>query len=63
MTRVPLEVWQERCGIVQFCSGRDMSNREAEDIVAAQLGLSDAECRTLRRLENEHQSWQAGGHR
>lgn len=46
-----LEVWAERVGIVRFCSGREMSDYEAQAIVKRQMGLSDEDAALLASSE------------
>lgn len=47
MTDDQKEAWEERAAIIQFCTGSGMTRREAEQIAAAQMGLSEEEARPL----------------
>ena len=42
-----LDAWRERVAIVRFCSGREMTEQQAQRIVQQQMGLSDAAAREM----------------
>jgi len=43
MTDDQREAWEERAAIIQYCTAAGMPRREAEQIAAEQMGLSDDE--------------------
>lgn len=44
---IALEAWRERVAIVRFCSGVELTDRQAQRIVQRQMGLSDAAAREM----------------
>ena len=38
-----VDAWRERVAIVRFCSGVELTDRQAQRIVQQQMGLSDAD--------------------
>lgn len=51
---IALEAWRERVAIVRFCSGVELTDRQAQRIVQLQMGLSDAAAREM--AEADHRS-------
>lgn len=49
--RSDLEAWRERVAIVRFCSGREMTDRQAQRIVQRQMGWSDDEAAQMARQD------------
>lgn len=52
MTDDQKEAWEERAAIIEFCSRAGMTRREAEQIAAEQLGLSEDEVEFLMGAKN-----------
>ena len=54
-SRVPddesIDAWRERVAIVMFCSGVEMTDRQAQRIVQQQMGLSDAAAREMAEID------------
>lgn len=48
---IALEAWRERVAIVRFCSGVEMTDRQAQRIVQQQMGLSDAAAREMAEID------------
>lgn len=48
MTDDQKEAFEERAAIIQYCTGAGMTRREAEQIAAEQMGLSDDEIEFVR---------------
>jgi len=48
-----LQNWQERVAIVRFCSGREMTDEQAQLIVQEQMGLSDEKAALLANAEKK----------
>jgi len=44
---IALEAWRERVAIVRFCSGVEITDRQAQRIVQRQIGLSDDAAREM----------------
>lgn len=44
---IALEAWRERVAIVRFCSGVELTDRQAQRIVQRQIGLSDDAAREM----------------
>jgi len=42
-----LDAWRERVAIVRFCSGVEITDRQAQRIVQRQIGLSDDAAREM----------------
>ena len=42
-----VDAWRERVAIVRFCSGVEITDRQAQRIVQLQMGLSDAAAREM----------------
>ncbi len=49
--RDKLDAWRERVAIVMFCSGVEMTDRQAQRIVQQQMGLSDAAAREMAEID------------
>ena len=47
-----VDAWRERVAIVLFCSGVEMTDRQAQRIVQQQMGLSDAAALELSQQDN-----------
>jgi len=46
-----LECWRERVAIIRFCSGRELTDQQAQRIVQRQIGLSDAAAREMAEID------------
>ena len=46
-----VDAWRERVAIVMFCSGVEMTDRQAQRIVQQQMGLSDAAAREMAEID------------
>lgn len=46
-----LDAWRERVAIVRFCSGVEITDRQAQRIVQRQIGLSDDAAREMAEID------------
>lgn len=47
-----LDAWRERVAIVRFCSGREMTEHQAQRIVQMQMGMSDEEWEEMKKKDS-----------
>ena len=52
---IAIDAWRERVAIVRFCSGREMTDRQAQRIVQRQMGLSDKEALELSEMDKRQE--------
>ena len=48
-----VDTWRERVAIVRFCSGVELTDRQAQRIVQRQMGLSDAAAREMAEADQQ----------
>lgn len=52
------EAWGERVAIVRFCSGREMTDQQAQRIVQRQMGLSDDDAAQMAAMDKQEvETW------
>jgi len=52
---IALDAWRERVAIVRFCSGVELTDRQAQRIVQRQMGLSDKEALELSEMDKRQE--------
>ncbi len=50
---IAIDAWRERVAIVRFCSGREMTDQQAQRIVQRQMGLSDDEAVKMAAMDKQ----------
>ncbi|TXH53271.1 MAG: hypothetical protein E6Q97_13555 [Desulfurellales bacterium] len=52
---IALDAWRERVAIVRFCSGVELTDRQAQRIVQRQMGLSGEEALELSEMDKRQE--------
>ena len=52
---IALDAWRERVAIVRFCSGVELTDRQAQRIVQRQMGLSGEEALELSEMDERQE--------